>query len=165
MTMKKKPLATMRLVLLAGNLTPSPLLGQALGQYGINIMHFCKQFNSLTKNLQPHICVRVTLVIEGSAQFDVLVKTPSNTFLLITCASISKGSSVPGKTGTHKGVPQSGAESSGFVYTNELFHLAQLKACDRFLHHLGPLRLCKSFLGSAKSMGLTVLSSSPAVAV
>ena len=145
--MTQKPIATIRPVLPAGNITPSPPSGQALGQYGINIMHPRKHSNPLTKNLQPCVYVRTTVAVRDGGLFDVLVKTPSNTLPSMKAAGTNKGSSMPKKV-------------RPFLYSHETHHSAQLKARDRFPHHPGPSRLRKPSPGSAKPTGLTVPSPS-----
>jgi large subunit ribosomal protein L11 len=141
---QKKPIATIRLTLLARSATPSPILGQALGQYGINIMEFCKNFNNQTKNIKERTPVPALVAIYSNGVFETTVKTPSNTYLLKKAANISKGSSMPKKNNLEE----------AYIYPKEIYHLAVLKACDRLMNHLNLKSICKTLIGSAKSMGL-----------
>lgn len=143
--MIKKPNVTIRLQLLANKAAPTPLLGQALGQYGINIMEFCKNFNNQTKNIKEHIYIPTTIYLYNKDSYEVIIKTPSTTYLLKQVAKIKKASSLTKK------------QNLGFIYLKEIYHLAILKKCDRLLNHINTKSLCKSIIGSAKSMGLEIL--------
>ena len=144
---EKKHIATIRLTLLANKAAPSPLLGQALGQYGINIMEFCKNFNNQTKNLKENIYVPTVIYLYSRDNFKVIIKTPSTTFLLKQIANISKGSSMSKK------------QQEGVIYLKEIYHLALFKKCDRLLNHLNIKSLCKTIIGSIKSMGIKIKKS------
>ena len=144
MNWKKKPIATIRLTLLANKAAPSPLLGQALGQYGINIMEFCKNFNNQTKNLKEHIYVPTLIYLYNRDNFQVIIKTPSTTYLIKQVANIIKGSSTPKK------------KQQGYLYLKEIYHLAIFKQCDKILNSLNIKSLCKNIIGSAKSMGIKI---------
>lgn len=132
-----------RLTLLANRASPSPLLGQSLGQYGLNIQEFCKHFNLLTQNLKGHVFVPTLISFSSRDSFSVTLKTPSSSFLLCSFSNISKGSSSPKKLPFH-----------AFILLNEIFHLALFKHSDRFLSHICLLSLSKSLIGSALSLGL-----------
>ena len=95
--MNQKPIATIRLTLLANRAAPSPILGQALGQYGINIMDFCKKFNSLTKNIKEIVYVPTTITVFSSNLFEITIKTPTTCYLFKQVANITKGSPLPKK--------------------------------------------------------------------
>lgn len=142
--MKKKHIATIRLTLLANKAAPSPLLGQALGQYGINILEFCKNFNNQTKNLKDNIYVPIVIQLYSRDNFQVIIKTPSTSFLVKQISNISKGSSMAKK------------QQEGIIYLKEIYHLALLKKCDRFLNHINLKSLCKTIIGSIKSMGISL---------
>ncbi len=144
--MNQKPIATIRLTLLATRAAPSPILGQALGQYGINIMDFCKKFNNLTKNIKEIIYVPTYITVYSSNQFEITIKTPTTCYFFKQIANVSKGSSLPKKKNLEE----------GFISLKEIYHLAIFKKCDRLLNHLTLHAICKTFMGSAKSMGLVV---------
>jgi large subunit ribosomal protein L11 len=145
--MIKKPTSTIRLTLLANKAAPSPLLGQALGQYGINIMEFCKNFNNQTKNLKEQLYVPTLIFLYNRDNYEIIIKTPSTSYLLKQIAKITKGSSITKKE----------TKNQGFIYLKEIYHIAILKKCDKGLNNLNIKSLCKSIIGSAKSMGLEIL--------
>lgn len=143
--MIKKPTAIIRLTLLANQAAPSPILGQVLSPYGINIMEFCKNFNNQTKNIKDNIYVPIMVYLYTKDNYQIIIKTPSTTYLLKQITKISKGSSLTKK------------QNHGFIYLKEIYHLAILKKCDRVLNHINLKSLCKSIIGSAKSMGIDIL--------
>ena len=145
--LRKKPLARIRLTLPANRAAPSPLLGQALGQYGINIMEFCKSFNKKTSNTKEHIYIPTSITIYSHNSFDVPIKTPSNTSLLKGIAKISKGSAMTKK----ERLP-----GDPFILLQEIYEIATSKKSNRLMNHLGIQAICKTLIGSAKSMGLPV---------
>lgn len=142
--MNKKHIATIKLTLLANKAAPSPLLGQALGQYGINIMEFCKNFNNQTKNIKDNIYIPTIIYLYSRDNFKVIIKTPTTSFLVKHIANILKGSSMTKK------------QQNGIIYLKEIYHLAIFKKCDRILNHLNVKSLCKTIIGSIKSMGITI---------
>lgn len=142
--MKKKAIATIRLTLLANKAAPSPLLGQALGQYGINIMEFCKNFNNKTKNIKDTVYVPTVIKLYSRENFKVEIKTPTTTFLMKQIANISKASNMPKK------------HQVGYLSPKEIYHLALLKTCDPSLNGIDTKSFCKTLVGSAKSMGISV---------
>jgi len=144
--MNQKPIATTRLTLLANRAAPSPILGQALGQYGINIMDFCKKFNSLTKNTKEIVYVPTSITVFSSNQFEITIKTPTSCYLLKQAANTPKGSPLPKKKNLEE----------GSILLKEIYHLAIFKKCDRLLNHLNLHAVCKTFIGTAKSMGLGI---------
>jgi large subunit ribosomal protein L11 len=144
----KKPIATIRLTLSANKAAPSSTLGQAFGQYGINIMDFCKQFNNQTKNLEPNDTQKIptTIIVFSRNSFQVHIKTPSSTCLLKNTANVTKGASAPKKQ-----------QLAQYITLKELYHLAIFKEkCDPLVRRLSTKSIAKSLLGSAKSMGLTI---------
>lgn len=144
--MKKKPIATIRLTLLANKAAPSPILGQALGQYGINIMEFCKTFNNKTKNIKENIYIPTTIIVYKTPPIEIKIKTPSTSFLLKKIAEITKGSSMTKKNNLEK----------KYILLQEIYHLAIFKKSDRSMYRLNADSVCKTLIGSAKSMGLRV---------
>jgi large subunit ribosomal protein L11 len=143
--MKKKAIANIRLTLMAGKAAPSPILGQALGQYGINIMEFCKNFNNQTKNIKEQVYIPVRVQIYSKDSFQVSIKTPTTTYILKQLANIAKASSSTKKKNLQ-----------AYVHVKEIYHLALLKKCDRELNSIELKSLCKTIIGSAKSMGLGI---------
>lgn len=143
MEKKGKPIAKIKLRLLANKAGPSPVLGQALSQYGINIMDFCKTFNNHTKNLKETLLVPVKITIYNSTSFDILIKTPSTSYILKNMIGFEKGSEKPKKILLKNAITR-----------KEIYEIALLKKSNRELNKI-PLRsICKSIIGSIKSMGL-----------
>lgn len=150
MSIKKSlPKAIIRLRLMANKAAPSPILGQSLGQYGINIMDFCKKFNNSSKNLKDGLIVPITVTIYSAKSFIIQIKTPSASELIKTVTGFKKGSSLPRKSPYKK--------EEGFLLLKEVYHLAIFKKCDRFLNHLEIKSLSKTLIGTAKSMGIPVI--------
>jgi len=148
-TLKPLPKAIIRLKLAANKAAPSPVLGQSLGQYGINIMDFCKKFNGQTRNLKDNLIIPITVIIYSQNSFDIQIKTLSSSNLLKEITGLKKGSSMAKKENFTK--------EEAFLLLKEIYHLAVFKKCDRLLNHLKAKSLCKSLIGTAKSMGIPVL--------
>ncbi len=143
--MNKKPIAIIKLTLLANKASPSPLLGQALGQHGINIMEFCKIYNNFTKNLKDTIYVPTLIYLYSKDNYKVIIKTPSTSYLIKQIANISKGYSL--------NLPNN---QKNYIYLKELYHLAIFKKCDKILNYLNIKSLCKTLIGTVKSISLNI---------
>lgn len=140
--MAKKVVAMVKLQLQAGQATPSPPVGPALGQHGVNIMEFCKAFNEKTKS-QEGTVIPVSITIFSDRTFTFITKTPPATFLLKKAAKLAKGANNPKK------------EVVGSITMSAIKEIAQLKMPDLNAKDLeGAIKIIK---GSAKSMGLEVV--------
>ncbi len=95
--MDKKVTAYVKLQVAAGKANPSPPVGPALGQRGVNIMDFCKQFNAATQQMEPGLPIPVVITVYSDRSFTFIMKTPPASVLLRKAAKIDKGSSVPNK--------------------------------------------------------------------
>ncbi|MFM8355770.1 MAG: 50S ribosomal protein L11 [Gammaproteobacteria bacterium] len=95
--MAKKVTAYVKLQVAAGKANPSPPVGPALGQRGVNIMDFCKQFNAATQQMEPGLPIPVVITVYSDRSFTFIMKTPPASVLLRKAARIDKGSSVPNK--------------------------------------------------------------------
>ncbi|MBX3707977.1 MAG: 50S ribosomal protein L11 [Pseudomonadales bacterium] len=95
--MAKKVNAYVKLQVAAAKANPSPPVGPALGQHGVNIMDFCKQFNAQTQHLEPGLPIPVVITVYSDRSFTFIMKTPPASVLLRKAAKIDKGSSVPNK--------------------------------------------------------------------
>jgi large subunit ribosomal protein L11 len=139
--MAKKAIATIKLQVKAGQANPSPPVGPALGQHGVNIMEFCKAFNARTQN-QEGIIIPVIITVYANKSFSFITKTPPASILLKQAANIAKGSPDPRR------------EKVGNVTRSQIEEIAKLKSEDLSAINLpGALKIIE---GTARSMGITV---------
>jgi large subunit ribosomal protein L11 len=142
--MAKKIVGYIKLQVPAGKANPSPPIGPALGQRGLNIMEFCKSFNAATQNLEPGMPIPVVITAYGDRSFTFVTKTPPNTYFLKKAAGIEKGTQTPGKGGF-----------VGKVTMTQIREIAEKKMPD--LNAKDIEGACSMLIGSARSMGLEVL--------
>src|SRR5690348_3246543 len=95
--MAKKIIGIIKLQVPAGKANPSPPIGPALGQRGLNIMEFCKAFNAATQNLEPGMPIPVVITAFADRSFTFVTKSPPNSYFLRKAAGVDKGSQTPGK--------------------------------------------------------------------
>ncbi|MCS6854368.1 MAG: 50S ribosomal protein L11, partial [Elioraea sp.] len=117
--MAKKVVGYIKLQIPAGKANPSPPVGPALGQRGLNIMQFCKEFNAATQQMEPGVPTPVVITAYSDRTFTFVIKTPPNTYFLLKAAKLEKGSQTPGK----------GAKV-GRVTTSQLREIAKIKMRD-----------------------------------
>jgi large subunit ribosomal protein L11 len=141
--MAKKVVGSLKLEVKAGQANPSPPIGPALGQRGLNIMEFCKTVNAATKEMEPGSPVPVIITYYQDKSFTIEIKTPPASHLLKKAAKVNKGSADPGK-----GAP------IGKVTQEQIREIAQIKLKD--LNANSVEQAMKIIAGSARSMGLTV---------
>lgn len=139
--MAKKVLATIKLQVPAGQANPTPPVGPALGQHGVNIMEFCKAFNTQTQDNQGLI-IPVVITVYADRTFTFITKTPPASVLLKKAAGIDKGSGVPNR------------DKVGQVTSQQLREIAELKMEDLNASSVETAMLM--IAGTARSMGLTV---------
>jgi large subunit ribosomal protein L11 len=140
--MAKKVVAMVKLQLQAGQATPSPPVGPALGQHGVNIMEFCKAFNERTKGQEGTI-IPAQITIFSDRTFTFITKTPPATFLIKRSAKLAKGANNPKK------------EVAGTITKSQIKEIAQLKMQD--LNAKDMLGAIKIIEGSTRSMGIEVV--------
>lgn len=141
--MAKKIAGYIKLHIPAGKANPSPPVGPALGQRGLNIMAFCKEFNAATQNLEPGMPIPVVVTAFADRTFTFVTKTPPNSYFLFKAAKLEKGSNAPGKAAT-----------VGSVTLAQLREIAAKKLPDMNTTDLEAA--VKMLAGSARSMGLRV---------
>lgn len=141
--MAKKITGYIKLQVPAGKANPSPPIGPALGQRGLNIMEFCKAFNAQTQSVEPGTPIPVVISVYADRTFSFVTKTPPNTFFLKKAAGIAKGTQTPGR-GT-----------VGKVTMTQIREIAQTKMVDLNAHDIDAA--CQMIIGSARSMGLEVV--------
>lgn len=139
---KKKVLGTVKLQILAGKANPAPPVGPALGQYGVNIMEFCKAFNAQTAKKEGLI-IPVVLTIYADRTFTFITKTPPASVLLKRAAGVEKGS------------PEPNRNKVGRVTRKQVKEIAELKLPDLNATELEAAM--RQVEGTARSMGLEVL--------
>lgn len=140
--MAKKVQAYIKLQVAAGKANPSPPVGPALGQHGVNIMEFCKAFNAQTQNLEPGLPTPVVITVYSDRSFTFITKTPPAPVLLKKAAGIQSGS---GRPNTNK---------VGKVTRAQIEEIAKTKAADMNAATLESA--VRSIAGTARSMGLDV---------
>jgi large subunit ribosomal protein L11 len=140
--MAKKVLAYIKLQVPAGAANPSPPVGPALGQHGVNIMEFCKAFNAKTQNLENGMPTPVIITVYADRSFTFITKTPPAAVLLCKAAGIPKGS---GEPNTNK---------VGTVSREQLEEIAKTKEPDLTAADMDAA--VRTIAGTARSMGLNV---------
>lgn len=139
--MAKKEVAKIKLQIPAGAANPSPPVGPALGQHGVNIMGFCKEFNARTQD-QKGMIIPVIITVYADRSFTFITKTPPAPVLLKKAAKVEKGSGEPNKN------------KVGSVSMDQIEEIAKLKMPDLNCKDLeGAVR---NIMGTARSMGLEV---------
>lgn len=139
--MAKKVIANIKLQVPAGQANPSPPIGPALGQHGVNIMEFCKSFNAKTQG-QEGMIIPVVLTVFADRSFIYVTKTPPASVLLKKAAKIAKGSSEPNR------------DEVGQVNRKQVEEIARLKMPD--LNTASLEAAMKIIEGTARSMGITI---------
>ena len=140
--MAKKIVAYVKLQVPAGGANPSPPVGPALGQHGVNIMEFCKAFNAQTQSQEAGLPVPVVLTVYADRSFTFVTKTPPASVLLRKAAGIDKGSSTPN------------TDKRGTVNRSQLEEIAKLKLPDLTAGDLDAA--VRTIAGSARSAGIEV---------
>ena len=140
--MAKKIDAYIKLQVPAGDAKPSPPVGPALGQHGVNIMEFCKAFNAATAEMEKGLPVPVVITVFADKSFTYVMKTPPASVLLKKAAGVAKGSSVPNQ------------DKVGKVTRAQLEEIAKAKEPDLNANDLD--NAVKIIAGSARSMGIEV---------
>ena len=138
----KKVQALVKLQCPAGQANPAPPVGPALGQHGVNIMEFCKQFNAKTQKLEQGLVTPVLITIYQDRSFTFVLKTPPASVLLKEAAKVEKGSGEPHKT------------MVGKVTRHQVEEIAKLKMPDLNVNNLEAA--VKTIAGTARSMGIEV---------
>ncbi len=138
----KKEKAYVKLQVPAGQANPSPPVGPALGQHGVNIMDFCKAFNAQTQSLEPGLPIPVVITVYADRSYSFITKTPPASVLLRKAAGVAKGSGTPN---TNK---------VGKVDRSQLEEIAKVKDPD--LTAAGLEAAVRTIAGSARSAGIEV---------
>ncbi len=142
--MAKKITGYIKLQIPSGKANPSPPVGPALGQAGLNIMEFCKAFNAATQNMEPGIPTPVVITAYGDRSFTFVTKTPPASYFIKKAAKLDKGSQTPGKGG-----------NVGKVTRKQLVEIAEVKMADLNANDVDAA--VAMLAGSARSMGIEVV--------
>jgi large subunit ribosomal protein L11 len=140
--MAKKVTGYIKLQVKAGQANPSPPVGPALGQRGLNIMEFCKAFNAATQKMEPGLPIPTIITVYSDRSFTFITKTPPATILLKKAAGLEKGSSKPN------------TDKVGKVTRKQLEEIAKAKQPDLTAADLDAA--VRTIAGSARSMGVEV---------
>ena len=140
--MAKKVTAQIRLQIPAGAANPAPPVGPALGQAGVNIMEFCKQFNAATQ-AQAGLVIPVVITVYQDRSFTFITKSPPASVLLKKAANLASGAK------------ETGREKVGKVTKAQVLEIAKLKQAD--LNARSPEPAAKMIMGTARSMGIEVV--------
>lgn len=140
--MAKKIDGYIKLQVPAGKANPSPPIGPALGQKGVNIMAFCKEFNAATSSMEPGLPVPVEITVYNDKSFTFIMKSPPAAFLIRKAAGAAKGSGVPNKT------------KVGKINRAQLEEIANTKNADLTASDLESA--VRTLAGTARSMGIDV---------
>jgi large subunit ribosomal protein L11 len=140
--MAKKVAGSMKLQVKAGQANPSPPVGPALGQRGINIMEFCKAFNAKTADMEPGAPCPTVITYYVDKSFTMDIKTPPASYLLKKAAKLKSGCATPGRT------------TSGSVTAAQVKAIAETKMKDLTANDMDAAM--QIILGSARSMGIEV---------
>ena len=138
--MAKKVIGLIKLQVLAGQASPSPPVGPALGQHGVNIMEFCKAFNAETQDMEKGMPIPVVITVYSDKSFTYIKKTPPAAVLLKKAASVDKGSSEPNR------------DKVGKVSRAQLEEIATTKMADLNAYDMD--HAVRIIAGSARSMGI-----------
>ncbi len=139
--MAKKVVGQIKLQIPAGKANPSPPVGPALGQHGVNIMEFCKAYNAKTQD-QDGLIIPVVITVFADRSFSFITKTPPAAVLLLRAANLKKGSGVPNK------------DKVGTVTSDQVLEIARLKMPD--LNAFSEDAAVRIIEGTARSMGIEI---------
>lgn len=139
--MAKKVIGQIKLQIPAGKANPSPPVGPALGQHGVNIMEFCKAYNAKTQD-QDGLIIPVVITVYADRSFSFITKTPPAAVLLLRAAKLQKGSGVPNK------------DKVGKVTKDQVLEIARLKMTD--LNAFSEEAAMRTIEGTARSMGIEI---------
>ncbi|KAI9801836.1 MAG: hypothetical protein M1825_003209 [Sarcosagium campestre] len=158
--MARKPLASEQIVKLivgAGQASPSPPVGPALGSKGVKSMDFCKvpahfvsEFNARTAHINPGTPIPAKVTVRQDRTFHFEVRTPTTSYLLMNAAGIKE------RKGKMRGAMNPGKESVGTISLKHVYEIAKIKQTELRLSGLSTEGVCKSIIAQARSIGVTV---------
>jgi large subunit ribosomal protein L11 len=141
--MAKKITGYIKLQVPAGQANPSPPIGPALGQQGLNIMEFCKAFNAHTQGQEQGVPIPTVITVFADRSFSFVTKTPPASYFIMQAANLPKGSTAPGR------------DVAGEVRMDQLREIAEKKMVDLNANDIDAA--CRMLAGTARSMGIQVM--------
>ena len=141
--MAKKIVGFIKLQVPAGQANPSPPIGPALGQHGVNIMEFCKAFNAETQKVEQGMPIPTVITVYTDRSFSFTTKSPPASFLIKKAAGLDKGSGEVGRT-----------DNIGSISMQNLREIAEVKKADLNANDVDAA--CRILAGTARSMGISV---------
>ncbi|GKT47260.1 54S ribosomal protein L19, mitochondrial [Colletotrichum spaethianum] len=141
-----------KLIVGAGQASPSPPVGPALGSKGVKSMDFCKEFNARTAHINPGTPMPCRVTVRGDRSFHFDIRTPHTSWLLLNAAEVPLG-----KKGKRKGASNPGKETVGTVSLKHVYEIAKIKQSEMRLSGLSLESLCRSVIYQAKSIGINVV--------
>ncbi|XP_076945142.1 large ribosomal subunit protein uL11m-like [Bidens hawaiensis] len=136
--------ATVRLTIPAGGARPGPPVGPAIGQYKVNLMAFCKDFNARTQKYKPDAPIAATVTVFKDNTFELSVRSPAVSWYLKKAAGIESGSGWAGHA------------MASMITLKHVYEIAKVKQGDPNCQYMSLEAICKSIIGTAKSMGIKV---------
>ncbi|EAQ88408.1 hypothetical protein CHGG_05027 [Chaetomium globosum CBS 148.51] len=141
-----------KIIVGAGQASPSPPVGPALGSKGIKSMDFCKEFNARTQHLIAGTPMPVRVTVRGDRTFHFEVRTPQTSWLLLNAAEAPTG-----KKGKRKGASNPGKEIVGTLSLKHIYEIAKIKQSELRLSGLSLEGICRSIIYQSKSIGIAVI--------
>ncbi|KAK1598305.1 ribosomal protein L11 [Colletotrichum navitas] len=140
-----------KLIVGAGQASPSPPVGPALGSKGVKSMDFCKEFNARTAHITPGTPMPCRVTVRGDRSFHFEIRTPQTSWLLLNAAE------APIVKGKRKGASNPGKETVGTISLKHVYEIAKIKQSEMRLSGLSLESLCRSVIYQAKSIGINVV--------
>jgi len=140
-----------KLIVGAGQASPSPPVGPALGSKGVKSMDFCKEFNAKTANWITGVPVPARVTVRPDRSFHFELRTPTTSYLLMKCADVAP------RKNKLRGAMQPGKETIGQVSLKHIYEIAKIKQSEMRLSGLSLEGLCKTVIAQGKSMGISVV--------
>ncbi|KAL1873799.1 hypothetical protein VTK73DRAFT_762 [Phialemonium thermophilum] len=142
-----------KLIVGAGQATPGPPVGPALGSKGIKSMDFCKEFNARTQHITPGVPLPIRVTVRPDRSFHFDIRTPQTSWFLLNAIDAPIG-----KRGKRKGASSPGHETVGTISLKHIYEIAKIKQSEQRLSGLSLEGLCRAIIHQAKSIGIAVVA-------
>ncbi|KAI9826064.1 MAG: hypothetical protein M1832_000513 [Thelocarpon impressellum] len=152
--MARRQLATdqiVKLIVGAGQASPSPPVGPALGSKGVKSMDFCKEFNARTAHMTTGVPIPARVTVRPDRSFHFELRTPTTSHLLMNAAGVKQ------RKGVVRGAEKPGQETVGTVSLKHVYEIAKIKQTEMRLAGLSMEGLCRSIIAQARSVGVKVI--------